>query len=108
MRWRDGLTCPACGHRGFCRLETRQPFQCNRCKWQDPFPIVLAQPGRAHLLAIRLARPALGRSRAKEEAMTRTLLKSACAGLALLAAACVGGSCGTGMATASAASTSPP
>ena len=40
--------------------------------------------------------------------MTRTLLKSACAGLALLAAACVGGSCGTGMATASAASTSPP
>ena len=40
--------------------------------------------------------------------MTRTLLKSACAGLALLAAACVGGSCGTGMATASAASVSPP
>src|SRR3954447_6736438 len=70
MRWRDGLTCPACGHRGFCRLETRQPFQCNRCKWQDPFPTVLAQSGRAHPLAIRLARPALGRSRAKEEAMT--------------------------------------
>jgi hypothetical protein len=40
--------------------------------------------------------------------MTRTLLKSACAGLALLAAACVGGSSGTGMATASAASMSPP
>src|ERR671939_1493421 len=34
MRWRDGLTCPACGHRGFCRLKTRQLFQCNRCKRQ--------------------------------------------------------------------------
>ena len=41
--------------------------------------------------------------------MTRTLLKSACAALALLAAACVGGSSGTGMSTASAAaSMSPP
>jgi transposase-like protein len=34
MRWRDGLTCPACGHRGFCRLRTRELFQCNRCKKQ--------------------------------------------------------------------------
>src|SRR5919199_2441208 len=34
MRWRDGLTCPACGHRGFCRLKTRRLFQCNRCKRQ--------------------------------------------------------------------------
>src|SRR5919206_843264 len=34
MRWRDGLTCPACGHRGFCRLKTRELFQCNRCKRQ--------------------------------------------------------------------------
>src|ERR671939_783110 len=34
MRWRGGLTCPACGHRGFCRLKTRQLFQCNRCKRQ--------------------------------------------------------------------------
>src|SRR3954471_17340263 len=34
MRWREGLTCPACGHRGFCRLKTRQLFQCNRCKRQ--------------------------------------------------------------------------
>ena len=34
MRWRDGLTCPACGHRGFCRLRTRELFQCNRCKRQ--------------------------------------------------------------------------
>ena len=30
MRWREGLTCPACGHRGFCALKTRQLFQCNR------------------------------------------------------------------------------
>jgi len=34
MRWREGLTCLACGHRGFCALETRQLFQCNRCKKQ--------------------------------------------------------------------------
>src|SRR5688572_27923064 len=33
-RWREGLTCPACGHRGFCALKTRQLFQCNRCKKQ--------------------------------------------------------------------------
>src|SRR5215217_1686052 len=29
MRWRQGLTCPACGHKRFCQL-----FQCNRCKRQ--------------------------------------------------------------------------
>jgi transposase-like protein len=34
MRRREGLTCPACGHRGFCALKTRQRFQCNRCKKQ--------------------------------------------------------------------------
>jgi transposase-like protein len=34
MRWREGLTCPACGHGGFCRLKTRRLFQCNRCKKQ--------------------------------------------------------------------------
>ena len=34
MRWREGLTCPACGHRGFCQLKTRELFQCNRCKRQ--------------------------------------------------------------------------
>jgi transposase-like protein len=34
MRWREGLTCPSCGHRGFCALKTRQLFQCNRCKKQ--------------------------------------------------------------------------
>src|SRR6188472_1606127 len=34
MRWREGLTCPACSHRGFCALKTRQLFQCNRCKKQ--------------------------------------------------------------------------
>jgi transposase-like protein len=34
MRWREGLTCPARGHRGFCRLKTRELFQCNRCKKQ--------------------------------------------------------------------------
>ena len=34
MRWREGLTCPACGGRSFCELRTRKPFQCNRCKEQ--------------------------------------------------------------------------
>src|SRR4051812_32283613 len=34
MRWGEGLTCPACGHRGFCALKTRKVFQCNRCKKQ--------------------------------------------------------------------------
>ena len=34
MRWRDGLTCPGCGGRSFCRLRTRELFQCNRCKRQ--------------------------------------------------------------------------
>jgi len=34
MRWREGLTCPACGGRGFCQLRTRKLFQCNRCKKQ--------------------------------------------------------------------------
>jgi ribosomal protein L37AE/L43A len=33
-RWREGLTCPACGHRGFCALKTRKLFQCHRCKKQ--------------------------------------------------------------------------
>src|SRR5215213_3830769 len=34
MRWREGLSCPACGGRGFCELKTRKVFQCNRCKRQ--------------------------------------------------------------------------
>src|SRR3954465_8391833 len=34
MRWREGLTCPACGRRDFCALRTRKVFQCNRCKKQ--------------------------------------------------------------------------
>ena len=34
LRGREGLICPACGHRGFCALKTRQLFQCNRCKKQ--------------------------------------------------------------------------
>src|SRR3954452_13908253 len=34
VRWREGLTCPACGRRGFCALRTRKVFQCNRCKKQ--------------------------------------------------------------------------
>ena len=32
MRWREGLACPACCHRGFCALKTRKLLQCNRCK----------------------------------------------------------------------------
>ena len=32
MRWREGLTCPACGGRSFCELRTRKLFQCNWCK----------------------------------------------------------------------------
>src|SRR4051794_34759831 len=31
MRWREGLTCSACGGRGFCELKARKVFQCNRC-----------------------------------------------------------------------------
>jgi transposase-like protein len=34
MRWKNGLTCPVCGHEGFCALTTRRIFQCNRCKKQ--------------------------------------------------------------------------
>jgi hypothetical protein len=34
MRWREGLTCPARGGRGFRELKTRELFQCNRCKKQ--------------------------------------------------------------------------
>src|SRR4051812_39569536 len=34
MRGGEGLTCPACGGRGFCALTTRKVFQCNRCKKQ--------------------------------------------------------------------------
>src|SRR5918993_2273911 len=34
MRWREGLTCPACGGRSFCELKGRKAFQCNRCKRQ--------------------------------------------------------------------------
>src|SRR3954454_12057046 len=34
MRWREGLTCSACGGRGFCELKARKGFQCNRCKKQ--------------------------------------------------------------------------
>ena len=34
MRWREGLTCLGCGGSSFCRLRTRELFQCNRCKRQ--------------------------------------------------------------------------
>jgi transposase-like protein len=34
LRWREGLSCPACGGSGFCQLNTRKLFQCNRCKKQ--------------------------------------------------------------------------
>ncbi len=34
MRWREGLSCTACGGTGFCALKTRKLFQCNRCKRQ--------------------------------------------------------------------------
>src|SRR5919199_4137644 len=34
MRWREGLTRPACGGRGFRELRAREVFQCNRCKRQ--------------------------------------------------------------------------
>src|SRR5918993_4642727 len=34
MRWPEGLTCPACGGRGFCELKGRRLFQCGRCKRQ--------------------------------------------------------------------------
>ena len=34
MRWREGLTCPHCGHRAFFQLKTGELFQCNRCQKQ--------------------------------------------------------------------------
>jgi len=34
MRRRESFTCPGCGHRGSCRLKTRELFQCDRCKKQ--------------------------------------------------------------------------
>jgi transposase-like protein len=34
LRWREGLACPGCGGSSFCRLRTRELFQCNRCKRQ--------------------------------------------------------------------------
>src|SRR3954447_8837117 len=34
MRWREGVTCPACGHGGFGALTTRKVFRCTRCKKQ--------------------------------------------------------------------------
>jgi hypothetical protein len=34
MRWRGGLACPACGHRGFRKLPTRGLVQRDRCKKQ--------------------------------------------------------------------------
>src|SRR3712207_812593 len=34
IRWQEGLSCPACGHKSLCRLRTRELFQCNRCKRQ--------------------------------------------------------------------------
>ena len=33
-RWREGFTCPCCGHRRFCELKARKVFQCNHCKKQ--------------------------------------------------------------------------
>src|SRR3954471_17505458 len=50
MRWREGLTCPACGGRGFCALRTRKVFQCNRCKKQLSLtPGTVSQDGKLPL-----------------------------------------------------------
>jgi hypothetical protein len=59
MRRREGLTCPTCGHRGFCALKTRQLFPCNRGKKQarltagtvfqaSKLPMWTARGGQAH------------------------------------------------------------
>lgn len=34
MRWRDGFSCPSCGHKGHAYLKKRGHWQCNRCKHQ--------------------------------------------------------------------------
>lgn len=34
MRWRDGFSCPSCGHQGHAFLKKRGHWQCNRCKHQ--------------------------------------------------------------------------
>ena len=48
MRWREGLTCPSCGHRGFCELKARKIFQCNRFRngplGVKPFTAVAHRP----------------------------------------------------------------
>ena len=33
MRWREGLICPGCGHRGLCQLKTRELFQPGFPRW---------------------------------------------------------------------------
>src|SRR3954453_24160456 len=58
MRWREGLTCPACAHAGFCAPKTRKVFQCNRCKKQLSLtagPVV--QDSRVPLTACFAATP---------------------------------------------------
>ena len=34
QRWPQGFFCPACGHRRYCQLHSRDLLQCNRCKHQ--------------------------------------------------------------------------
>ena len=34
LRWPQGFSCPACGHRGHAWLAGRRLYQCNRCKRQ--------------------------------------------------------------------------
>src|SRR5215218_5326541 len=57
MRWREGLTCPACGGRRFCALKTRQVFQDTKLPLTTWFAAIyhLAQ-GKNGISSIELGR----------------------------------------------------
>lgn len=35
LRWPQGFQCPECGHAGYCEINSRKVFQCNRCHFQS-------------------------------------------------------------------------
>src|SRR6187397_2168087 len=57
MRWREGLACPACGHRGFCALTAGTVFQDTKLPLVTWFAAVyhLTQ-GKNGISSIELAR----------------------------------------------------
>ena len=35
MRWPNGFTCPKCGYKGHCKIQSRKVYQCHRCRFQS-------------------------------------------------------------------------